>query len=79
MGKLDTYVHTFLKWLYIEYIRLTGFISPSQQELSESHNSLQIPFGVVKSLISLNVSCNRTPGSASVLASFGMLVLGEVS
>jgi len=37
-------------------IGLKGLISPSQQELSESHKSLEIPFGVAKSLISLNVS-----------------------
>jgi len=47
MGKLDTFSHFSCGYTYIIYYGLKEFISPSQQ-LSESHNSLQIPFGVIK-------------------------------
>jgi len=51
--------------MVIEYIGLKGFISSSQQELGECHNSLHIRLG------RKTVSCNSTPSSASVLAWFG--------
>jgi hypothetical protein len=44
MGKLDT--RLCISQVDIEYIGLTGLISSSQQELSESHNSLKIPLGL---------------------------------
>jgi len=42
-----------------------------------SHNSVQIPLGLVKIRIGLIVSCNKTTGSGNVIASFWDVSFGE--